>query len=168
MKRLTALILALTMIFSMFLLNADALDIHEAALSGYSERADGIPVDNDFVLYFKKIFRTVLNEFLMKSGVYFVVMVTDLRLDQDEIAIEVGKRANLVAKTDPKDAVNKKVNWYSDNPEVATVEDGVVKGRKEGTAMIYAVADDGNFYDKCSVTVRPATNSAKFTVTFID
>ena len=168
MKKITALILALTMIFSMFSLNADAIDIHDAALSGYSEKANGIPVDNDFVLYFKKIFRTVLNEFLMKSGVDFVVMVTDLSLDEEKIAIEVGKKAKLVAKTDPKEAVNKKVNWYSDNPDVATVEDGTVKGRKEGTATVYAIADDGNFYDKCVVTVKPATNSAKFTVSFID
>ena len=168
MKKMTALILALMMTFSVFSLNAQAIDIHEAALSGYSEMLSGIPVENDFVLYFKKIFRTVLNEFLIKSGVNFAVMVTDLKLDQEQIALETGKKANLVAKTDPKEAVNKKVSWYSDNPDVATVEDGTVKGRKEGTATVYAIADDGNFYDKCLVTVKPATNSAKFTVSYID
>lgn len=168
MKKITALILALMITFSVFSLNVKAIDIHEAVLSGYSETANGIPVENDFVLYFKKIFRTVLNKFFATSGVDFIVMVTDLKLDQEKIALEVGNKANLKAKIDPMGAKNKKISWYSDNPDIATVENGTVKGRKEGTATVYAIADDGSFYDKCLVTVRPATNSARFTVSYID
>ncbi len=168
MKKITALILATAMIFLVFSLNVQAVDIHDAALSGCSERANGIPVENDFILYFRKMFRTLLNDFLIKSGTDFFVTVTELELDQESISVEVGKFAVLKAKLDPKDAKNKNVSWYSDNPDVASVSEGAVRGRKEGTATVYAIADDGKFYDKCTVKVKPATNSAKFTVSFID
>ena len=47
MKKITALILALMITFSVFSLNVQAIDIHEAVISGYSETANGIPVEND-------------------------------------------------------------------------------------------------------------------------
>lgn len=168
MKRLTAVILALTLVFSVFTLSAGAIDIREAAVSGFSENADGIPVENGLVLHFRKMFRTLLNDFFVRANADFLVMATDIKLDTEKIAIEVGKKAYLNAKVDPKDAKNKNINWYSDNETVAGINGGVVSGRTEGTATIYAITDDGGFYDKCTVTVKPATNSAKFTVSYID
>ncbi len=165
MKKITALILAFAMIFSVFAGSAKAAPINEFAAA---EKAEGIQLESSFVLHFRKVFRTLLNGFFVKSGADFLVMVTDLDLDREQIAVEVGKKANLKAKLDPKDAGNQKVIWHSDNPAVASVNEGVVRGRTEGTATVYAVADDGGFYDKCTVTVKVATNSAKFTVSYID
>ncbi len=167
MKRLTALILAFAMVFTMFTASANAIDIHDAVTSGFSERKNGIPVENDFILYFRKAFRTLLNNSFIRANADFLIMATDIKLDMENIAIEVGKKANLNAKVDPKDAKNKNINWYSDNTAVAGVTDGTVSGRTVGTATIYAITDDGGFYDKCTVTVKPATNSAKFTVSYI-
>ncbi len=168
MKKLTAMILALAMIFSVFTIGADALDIHDAVISGVSERANGIPVENGLVLHFRKVFRTLLNDFFIKSGADFLVAVTQLELDQDKIAVEVGKKAYLRAKIDPKMAKNRNVTWYSDNTAVAEVSEGMVKGRAEGTATVYAISDDGGFYDKCTVSVKPVTNYAKFTLSYFD
>lgn len=165
MKKITALILAFAMIFSVFAGSAKAAPINELAAA---EKAEGIQLESSFVLHFRKVFRTLLNGFFVKSGADFLVMVTDLDLDRDRIAVEVGKKANLKAKLDPKDAGNQKIIWHSDNPAVASVNEGIVRGRTEGTATVYAVADDGGFYDKCTVTVKAATNSAKFTVSYID
>lgn len=168
MKRLTAAVLIFAIMFSVLTVNANALDIHEAVFSGISERANGIPIENDFVLHFRKTFRTLLNNFFARANADFLISVTDIELDTVNIAVEVGKKAYLNAKVDPKDAVNKKINWYSDNTVVAAVSNGAVSGRTVGTATVYAITDDGNFYDKCTVTVKPATNSAKFTVSYID
>lgn len=168
MKRLTALILAFVTVFTVFTANANAIDIHDAVTSGISERKNGIPVENDFVLYFRKAFRTLLNDLFTRANADFLIMATDIKLDMENIAVEVGKKAYLKAKVDPKGAKNKNINWYSDNTAVAGVTDGMVSGRTVGTATIYAITDDGSFYDKCTVTVKPATNSAKFTVSYID
>ena len=166
MKKLTAFILVLAMIFSVFAVNTNAVDIHEAVISEFSEKE--IPVENDLVLHFRKTFRTLLNRFFLMANADFLVSVTDIRLDQEKIVIEVGRGAQLKTKIDPKEARNKNIKWYSDNTVVAGVNNGMVTARTVGTATVYAIADDGGFYDKCTVTVNPATNSAKFTVSYID
>ncbi len=166
MKKITAVVLAFAMIFSVFTSGAQAVHISDYAVT---EQSEDIYLENAFVLHFRKMFRTLLNEFFMKSGADFLVSVTDLELDQEQIAVEVGRKANLKAKIDPKEAKNRNISWYSDNNTVAGVNpDGTVSGRTVGTATVYAIADNGGFYDKCTVTVKPATNSAKFTVSFID
>lgn len=166
MKRITALILAVTMIFSVFSTGAYSLSLSDTAVSAQSK---SIRLENNLILHFRKVFRTLFNEFFIKANADFLVSVTDLELDQERIAVEVGKKAHLKSKLDPKNAKNKSVSWYSDNTAVAGVSNtGTVTGRTVGTATVYAIADDGGFYDKCTVTVRPATNSAKFTVSYID
>lgn len=165
MKKITVLILAFVMIFSVFTSTANAAPINELVVT---EKAEGIYIESPLVLYFRKMFRTLLNGYFVKSGADFLVTVTDLELDQEQIAVEVGKKAKLDTKISPKDAKNKNITWYSDNPAVASVTQGTVRGRTEGTATVYAIADDGGFYDKCTVTVTAATNSARFTLSYID
>lgn len=166
MKKLVAVVLALTMIFSVFSTGAQAAGITDFAVT---EKAEGIHLENPLVLHFRKVFRTLFNEFYIKSGADFLVSVTDLELDREKIAVEIGKKAILEAKLDPKEAKNKNIKWYSDNAVVAAVDgNGTVMGRTVGTATVYAIAENGGFYDKCTVTVKPATNSAKFTVSYID
>lgn len=166
MKRLTALILAFAIIASVFTSGAHASYENYSAVSVQSEE---ISLENELVLRFRKTVRTLLNGFFMKANASFLVSATDISLDQEKIAVEVGRKAALKPNIDPMHARNKNVNWYSDNPVVAAVgADGKVSGRTVGTAVVYAVAEDGGFYDKCTVTVKPATNSAKYTVSYID
>ncbi len=169
MKRLIAVIMTAVMFFSAISTGAYSVSLHDAAVSSVSDKSEGIRLENELILHFKKTFRTLFNEFFIRANADFLVMVTDIRLDTEKIAVEVGKKAVLKAKLDPAGSRNKNINWYSDNYVVAGVSsDGIVSGRTEGTATVYAVADDGGFYDKCTVTVRPATNSARYTVTYID
>lgn len=165
MKKLVAVVLALTMIFSVFSTGAQAAGITDFVVT---EKAEGIHLENPLILHFRKVFRTLFNDFYVKSGADFLVSVTDIELDQEKIAVEVGRKAYVRADLDPEDARNEGISWYSDNPTVAGVTNGAVTGRTVGTATVYAIADDGGFYDKCTVTVKPATNSAKFTVSYID
>ena len=105
MKRLTALILAFATVFTVLTANANAVDIHDAVIS---ETANGIPLENELILHFRKTFRTLLNDFFARANADFLIMATDIKLDMENIAVEVGTKAYLNAKVDPKGAKNKK------------------------------------------------------------
>ena len=64
------------------------------------------------------------------------VHVESVSLDQSNLTIMVSKKATLTATVSPVNATNQNVSWSSSDEEVATVEKGVVKALKEGTATI--------------------------------
>lgn len=62
-------------------------------------------------------------------------------LNPSSINMEIGEEETLTATMYPTTAKVK--SWVSDNEEVATVADGVVTAKAEGTATITATADNG-------------------------
>lgn len=82
--------------------------------------------------------------------------VESVTLDKDQITLEVGRKAKLVATVHPDDAKNKNVTWASDKPEIATVENGEVLAVAAGTATITVTAE-GNKTATCTVTVKEAS-----------
>lgn len=66
-----------------------------------------------------------------------VINVTSLTLT-GENQVEVGKTIQLTATVRPNNATDKTVTWSSSNNQIATVNNGVVKGEKEGTVTITA------------------------------
>lgn len=73
---------------------------------------------------------------------------SSLTLDASE-----GETATLVATVYPENASNKTVSWASSDSAVASVADGVVTAKTEGTATITVTTADGNYTDTCAVTV---------------
>jgi len=66
-------------------------------------------------------------------------------------------KAEITIKNNPTDAIPRKVTWKSSNTKIATVENGIVKGKKKGTATITCKVTDlfGNTMTrKCKVTVE--------------
>ena len=66
-------------------------------------------------------------------------------------------KATLTPELDPSDAIPRTISWKSSNSKVATVEKGVVKGKKKGTAKITCTITDvaGNTKSQtCTVTVK--------------
>lgn len=60
----------------------------------------------------------------------------------------------LVPEILPANATNKNVKWFTDNDQIATVnENGIVTGIKFGSTTITAVSDDGNLAGTCMVNV---------------
>ncbi|MFZ4726852.1 MAG: Ig-like domain-containing protein, partial [Paludibacter sp.] len=60
----------------------------------------------------------------------------------------------LVPEILPTNATNKNVKWFTDNDQIATVnENGIVTGIKIGSTKITAVSDDGNLAGTCMVNV---------------
>lgn len=77
-------------------------------------------------------------------------VVTNLTLDQTSLTLEVGATATLVATIEPADA-DANVVWVSQNPTVATVENGVVTALSAGNTIIVATA--GSKTASCIVIV---------------
>ena len=68
---------------------------------------------------------------------------TAIKLDQDKVTLGVGETATLKATIEPEEATNKNVTWSSSDDTTVTVEDGVVTGKKVGTAIITAETSNG-------------------------
>ena len=97
------------------------------------------------------------------------VSVTSVTLDQTELPLVVGGTAKLTAKVEPDTATDKSVNWESSNPDVATVDNGVVTAKAPGTATITVTTKDGSHTAACTVTVTrpyipPANPNYRITV----
>ena len=82
------------------------------------------------------------------------VDVTGVTLDKAALSLEKGEKETLTAEVEPANATNKAVTWSSSNPDVATVENGVVEAVAKGTAVITVQTVDGEFTDTCDVTVK--------------
>ena len=88
------------------------------------------------------------------------IMVTNVSVSPSSICLTVGDTYYLYETVTPSNATNKTVLWCSSNTSVATVNpnSGLVIAQGDGTAIIYATAQDGSGeYGICSVSVISAT-----------
>lgn len=71
--------------------------------------------------------------------------VTKVKLNKTRATLKKGKSIALKASVQPANATNKKVLWFSSNPDVAKVsKNGKVTAIKPGKATITAISADGN------------------------
>jgi len=85
--------------------------------------------------------------------------VTGIGLNTNSKSVKVGETFNLEANIIPSDADNKNVVWSSENTELASVVDGIVKAHKPGIVKIYASSEyDNQISAYCEVTIsQPVT-----------
>lgn len=80
--------------------------------------------------------------------------VTEITFDKSSLIVAQGKTATIAATVMPMGATNKRLDWKSDDEEVATVENGEVTAVGIGKAHITATATDGSKIEaSCEVTV---------------
>ena len=84
-----------------------------------------------------------------------VIPVTGVSLNKSSLELNIGQSSTLTATVTPSDAVNKDVEWSTNNNAVATVNNGTVTAVSEGQATITVTTSDGGFTATCSVTVKP-------------
>jgi uncharacterized protein YjdB len=84
------------------------------------------------------------------------VPVTGVSLNTSTLNLIEGGTDTLTATVEPNNATNRNVTWSSDNPSVATVNNGVVSAVSEGTATITVTTADGGKTATCAVTVTAA------------
>ena len=98
--------------------------------------------------------------------------VTGLSLDEDVLAVRVGRTARLTAKIEPINATNKSVIWTSSDESVAKVtpEQSVTKvsakirGISVGTARITATTADGGLVATAEVKVMKASTEHYYVI----
>ena len=81
--------------------------------------------------------------------------VTSISLNKTSLTLEALATYQLTATAYPNNAVDRRVNWSSSAPDIASVDDnGLVTAHKKGSATVTATAMDGSdVTKKCTVTV---------------
>ena len=82
------------------------------------------------------------------------VSVESVSLNYTSYEMEQSTQMTLTATINPTNATNQNLNWESSNEEVLTVNDGVVKALREGTATVTVTTEDGNHKATCSFKVN--------------
>lgn len=91
------------------------------------------------------------NELTLKC----IVNLNEIVLDKSELEIVIGGEQKIIATLVPENSTYKELNWQSSDNSIATVEDGLVKGCKEGRATITVTEINTKKEAKCNVTVKP-------------
>lgn len=83
--------------------------------------------------------------------------VSSVLVNPSSVSIPEGRTTNLSVNVSPGDATYRDVEWFSENPSIATVDGGgQVTGISAGTCKIYVKAVDGsNVLGACRVSVTP-------------
>jgi uncharacterized protein YjdB len=81
------------------------------------------------------------------------VSVTGVTLDKTSASLKVGNTLALTATVKPSNASNKNVSWSSSNTSVATVSNGVVTAKAQGSATITVTTADGGYKAYATITV---------------
>jgi uncharacterized protein YjdB len=81
-----------------------------------------------------------------------------LTLDFETLSLEVRETGQLSVTILPVEASNRTIDWLSDNPDVAIVDNsGLVTAKAVGTANIIVMTRRGGKMATCEVTVDPAS-----------
>lgn len=84
--------------------------------------------------------------------------IKEITLNKSKITLYEGESYELKATITPDDLEDKTILWTSDDEDVASVKDGVVKAVGKGEAVITASASNGKTA-KCTVSVLKAGSS---------
>ncbi len=81
--------------------------------------------------------------------------VESSKISEKNIELSVGETKQLSVTVSPKKATIQTVKWYSENEDIATVdENGVIAAVSQGTVIVYSLTNDGYFKSSCEVTVK--------------
>lgn len=82
-----------------------------------------------------------------------VILVTDISLETSNLVLGKGAKTSLSVKVMPDDATNKDITWLSNNPNIVSVENGVLSAKTVGETTISVTTVDGNKTALCNVKV---------------
>ena len=85
-----------------------------------------------------------------------IVVPTGVALNQATATLDIGGRVTLTATVAPSNAADRSVTWRSDNPSVATVNNGAVTAVSTGTTTITATTYNGRTATAVITVRQPA------------
>lgn len=90
------------------------------------------------------------------------IAVKGIKLNKSSVNLSVGSSEQLIKTITPSNATNQKITWSSSNTSVATVENGKIIAKKEGSAII--TASISGYNATCKVTVTNTISLKKITI----
>ena len=101
------------------------------------------------------IFATYKDKKSNEINLKCIVDLEQVTLNKTEIELTLGTKEELIATLVPENVTYKDLTWKSSNEEIATVENGIVTGIKEGKTTITVSSLDETKIANCFVTVKP-------------
>ena len=99
---------------------------------------------------------------------YMQILVNSLEVVPEEVTLKPGDDTLLIAKVLPENAYNKKVIWYSENTDIATVDAfGRVYAKADGVVKVWAKTTDGSDLSDYSLITVETPKERLVTVTGI-
>ena len=80
------------------------------------------------------------------------LIVTSVKMEKNTIELEKDKTYNMTVSFFPNSVTNVQLTWSSSDEKIAIVQDGVIKAKEVGTAVITVMTPNGNM-DYCLVKV---------------
>lgn len=93
---------------------------------------------------------------------YTDITITALYLSKNTASVYIGDSITLTVTVVPTAAQNQTLNWLSVDPDIATVNNGVVTGVSDGSTQIIVSSNNG-VSASCTVTVSENTHGFTFT-----
>ncbi|MGD1945197.1 MAG: PKD domain-containing protein [Croceivirga sp.] len=89
-----------------------------------------------------------------------IILVTDISVDPDSAAINVGESISLTETVNPSNATNQNVTWSSNDESIATVTNqGIVTGVASGEVSNTVTTIDGGFTAISTIQVNESTTN---------
>lgn len=80
--------------------------------------------------------------------------VSSVSLNKETLQLTAaGAQETLTATVYPADATNKNIVWFSSNTKVATITNGIVTAKENGSSLIIATTESGAKAANCTVRV---------------
>lgn len=79
--------------------------------------------------------------------------IIKIKLNTTNSALEIGDKLNLIPTVEPLGAKTDNIVWRSSDNNIATVENGIVKGISSGNALITVTNQSGMVKAECAVVV---------------
>lgn len=114
-----------------------------------SSNDDICPIDSDGNIVAKSVGTVVITAQTSNSKTASInvtvkpIEVTEVKISSENIQLEEGETTNISANVFPENATDKTVEWSVENPEVATIEDGIITAVSSGTTKLFCISKDG-------------------------
>ena len=93
------------------------------------------------------------------------VQPTTITLNHTTLELEEGTFLLIHAEVTPRTTTNPDLLWTSTNPEVATVENGVITAVSAGYTTISVRTEEGNVSEVCKVTIKASEQTTSEEIT---
>ena len=92
---------------------------------------------------------------IISKGPSNPVPPTNIKFSSDTDEANIGEEKILSLEREPQNASMKYLKWSVDNEEIATIKNGVLIGKKEGTVIVTVTStEDATVTANCTVTIK--------------